>query len=550
MRKSSEEFEPKIGRIKSRGDVVRRPHLNTVVRAMSRAGAHRIGSGKSKAIARPRGFGRRVIVKARIVSLKGKSLGGVRAHLSYLVRDGVTRDGAEGQLYGRDERSIDRGDFLDRFAGDNRQFRFIVAPEDGSQLDDLKPLVRDLMQGLEHEMGMKFEWIAVDHFNTGHPHSHIIVRGRDDRGKEIIIPRHTISHGLRQRAQDWMTRELGPKSEHEKLSDLQREVSADRFTELDRRLVALTRENIVHPGTAHVGTRDLLIQRARHLETMGLAHPASAGLWRLEPQMQQTLTRMGERVDIIRSAQRALTAAKVERDAAQIATDRDSMQPVIGRIVARGLSDELADRHHLIIDGIDGKVHVREIGRANDRDDLKRGGIVEILPATNSSQQRVRMLSMAELEAQIKTPGLSWLDQLDPKAIAPEGFGVEVMHARYARWRQLQAVEIVPKDESLRVLSGAELAHLQERMLAQIADHVKDPSLEMARLGKQIEGTYLGHVDTADGRKGIFDRGMALTMAPWSPALERRLHEKIIGIVHEHGIALGRAIERDLGLGL
>jgi type IV secretory pathway VirD2 relaxase len=550
MRKSGEEFEPKLGRIRSQGDAVRRPHLNAVVRAMSRAGAHRIGSGKSKALARPRDFGRRVIVKARIISLKGKRLGGVRAHLGYLVRDGVTREGAEGQLYGRDERAIDWGDFLDRCAGDNRQFRFIIAPEDGSQLDDLKPLLRDIMQGLEGELGTSLDWVAVDHFNTGHPHSHIIVRGRDDRGKEIIISRHAISHGLRQRAQEWMTRELGPKSALEKLSDLQREVSADRFTELDRRLVALSRKNIVHPGAAHTSMRDLLIQRARHLEIMGLAHPESAGLWRLEVHMQQTLTRMGERVDVIRSAQRALTAAKVERDAAQIATDRDSTQPVIGRIFARGLSDELADRHHLIIDGIDGKVHVREIGRASERDDLKRGGIVEVMPATKSSQQRVRMLSMVDLEEQIKTPALSWLDRLDPKTIAPEGFGVDVMQARHVRWRQLQGMDVVPKDESLRALSRAELARLQEQTRAELAKHVKDPSLEMARPGTQIEGTYIGHVDTADGRKGIFDRGVALTMAPWSPALERRLHEKIIGVVHEHGIALGPGIERDLGLGL
>ncbi len=550
MRKCKHDFVPKLGRIKARSAVVRRPHLNAVVRAISKAGAHRFGRGTTKTASRPHGFERRVIVKVRIVLLKGKSLGGVRAHLKYLVRDGVTRESAEGQLYGRDEQPIERDKFLERCDGDGRQFRFIVAPEDGIKLEDLKPLVRDMMQGLEHDLGTPLDWAAVDHFNTGHPHSHIIVRSRSETGIEFTIPRHTISHGLRQRAQDWMTRELGPKTAQEKMGDLVREVSADRFTELDRRLVTLSRDHVTYPGAAHTDYRDLLIQRARHLESMGLARPERAGLWRLEPHMQQTLTRMGERVDIIRTMQRALTAAKVERDPAQFATDQNSAQPVIGRIVARGLSDELADRHHLIIDGLDGKVHVAPIGRASDRDDLKRGGIVEVVPATQASQQRVRMLSMVDLEAQIQAPGTSWLDRLDAKAVGREGFGGEVLHARQARWRHLQDVGVTPKGETMRMLSAREMAHLNTRTLEQVAAIVNDPLVEMATPGQRIEGTYLGRVDTADGRKGIIDRGIALAIVPWSPALARRQHEKIIAMVGDHDITLARGLSRGIEIGM
>ena len=550
MRKSNEDFIPKLGRIKSRREVIRRPHMNAVVRAMSKAGAHKFGRAPSKAASRPRGFGRRVIVKARIVSLKSSSLGAVRAHLKYLVRDGVTREGAEGVLYGRDEQAIERDKFLGHCEGDERQFRFIVAPEDGSQLEDLKPLVRDMMQGLENELGMPLDWAAVDHFNTGHPHSHIILRGRSETGIDFTIPRHTISHGLRERAQAWMTRELGPKTALEKLGDLAREVQADRFTELDRRLVTLSRDQIAYPGAAHTDYRDLLIQRARHLESMGLARPESAGLWRLEPHMQQTLTRIGERVDIIRTMQRALTAAKVERDPAQFATDRDNTQPILGRIVARGLSDELADRHHLIVDGLDGKVHVANIGRANDRDDLKSGGIVEVVPATKASEPRIRMLSMVDLEAQIKAPGLSWLDQLDAKAIGREGFGLDVLHARHARWQHLQELSVTPKGKTLRALSARELSDLNKRTLAHVAEIVKDPLLEKAMPGTRIEGTYLGHVDTADGRKGIVDRDHSLAIVPWSPALARRTQEKIIAMVGDHDITLARSVSRGIEIGM
>ena len=42
---------------------------------------------------------RRVIVKARYTRIVAGDLGAARAHLKYIVRDGVTREGAPGRLY-------------------------------------------------------------------------------------------------------------------------------------------------------------------------------------------------------------------------------------------------------------------------------------------------------------------------------------------------------------------------------------------------------------------------------------------------------------------
>lgn len=125
---------------------------------------------------------RRIIVKTRIVKLAGKGLDGARSHLRYLQRDGTTREGERGELYGREREGVDGKAFLDRGSEDRHQFRFIVAPEDGAEYEDLKPLVRRLMADAERDLGTKLDWVAVDHFNTGHPHSHLIVRGVDERG--------------------------------------------------------------------------------------------------------------------------------------------------------------------------------------------------------------------------------------------------------------------------------------------------------------------------------------------------------------------------------
>lgn len=56
---------------------------------------------------------------------------------------------------------------------------------------------------------------AVDHFNTGHPHSHVVIRGKDDRGSDLIIAQDYITAGLRHRAEDLATLELGQETERE-----------------------------------------------------------------------------------------------------------------------------------------------------------------------------------------------------------------------------------------------------------------------------------------------------------------------------------------------
>lgn len=108
---------------------------------------------------------RRVVVKGRIVGLKrGSQAAG--AHLRYLVRDGVARDGEPARLYGPDGDDVDGAAFTERGAGDRRQFRFIVAPEDGAELSDLRSFTRELMDQMQTDLGTRLERLWLQ----GHPH--------------------------------------------------------------------------------------------------------------------------------------------------------------------------------------------------------------------------------------------------------------------------------------------------------------------------------------------------------------------------------------------
>jgi len=113
---------------------------------------------------------------------------------------------------------------------DRHQFRFIVAPEDSVEMDDLRGFTRDLMRQMERDLDTHLDWIAVDHHNTGHPHTHVIVRGVLDDGRIFNIAGDYIAHGIRHRASELVTLELGPQTEIDRQNKLCQEIEAERLT--------------------------------------------------------------------------------------------------------------------------------------------------------------------------------------------------------------------------------------------------------------------------------------------------------------------------------
>jgi type IV secretory pathway VirD2 relaxase len=328
---------------------------------------------------------RRAVVKARIVRLAGKGARAAVAHLRYLQRDGTTREGEPGSLYSAELDAADGKAFLERGREDRHQFRFIVAPEDGADYQDLKPLIRRLMTQAEKDLGTKLDWVAVDHFNTGHPHSHILVRGKDDRGKDLIIAREYITKGLRQRAVDLVNLDLGPRTDREIMRSNLREISQERFTGIDRRLLrAVDGEGLVSPSHRDRVEQSLRAGRLATLSRMGLADEERRGRWRLAENLEPTLRAMGRRGDIIATLDREVRSRALAispMDYAVYDPADEQSQPIVGQVLTRGLSDEETDREYLIIDGIDGHTHYVEIGEGCGADmTIREGAIVRISP--------------------------------------------------------------------------------------------------------------------------------------------------------------------------
>ncbi len=293
----NDRFQPKIGRpSQKRGHINGRAFKLIAREAGKSARSHvrrasltrrpvaELGRGKGSlhALLLPKPGWRHVVVKARIARHGTSDLGAARAHQTYLQRDGVTPDGRPGQLYDRERDDIDGGAFLARQKGDTYQFRLIVSVEDSPQMAELKPFVRDLMAGMEHDLHTQLDWVAVDHFNSGHPHTHIIIRGRDDQGQDLVMARHYISHGIRNRARELVTLELGPELEIDRIDKLRRDLTAERFTQLDRQIVEHAEGGILTISAmpeAERGWSAYRNGRLKVLARMGLAEEKQTGVW-------------------------------------------------------------------------------------------------------------------------------------------------------------------------------------------------------------------------------------------------------------------------------
>jgi type IV secretory pathway VirD2 relaxase len=391
-RQDDDRFRIRPGAPKYRGDTF----INQVLQQTSKAGSKasktvrnagqrpgaRLGRGHVAARFVGRSLtpnARRVTIKARLVHLKQAGRRSTEAHLRYIEREGVDRQGGPGRAYGPTTDAADLDAFKERGTDDRHQFRFIVSPEDAEQLDDLHTYTRHLMARMEADLGTRLGWVAVDHWNTDNPHTHVVLRGKDDTGKDLIIARDYIAEGMRLRASELATEWLGPRTELEIQRAMRREVDQERWTGLDRTLQREAVDGRVRPEALAEPRlqrqRQVLIGRLQRLQQMGLATEQQPGTWAIHADAESTLRAMGERGDIIRTMQRAMSGRQRELAVFQ---PGENGRAIVGRVAGKGLADELYDKGYLIIDGTDGKAHYVALPSRSELAQYPSGAVVEV----------------------------------------------------------------------------------------------------------------------------------------------------------------------------
>ena len=572
-----EDFRIRPGRIRSRGGQRALPVIAQALAAAQRAGGYvsrrgriiapgrsTFGRGRVASLRATHRLGhrsRQVVVKARVVKHGGRA--SLAAHLGYLQRDGVTRDGEKGVLFGAESESLDRNEFAARCENDRHHFRFIVSPEDAPQMGDLKGFIRELMTRMEKDLGTRLDWRAVEHWNTDNPHIHVIVRGVGEDGQNLVISRDYIREGMRAVAREIVTRELGLRSDLDIHASLERQVEAERWTKIDRDLArTLQREGVIdtapEPGVRPDGDHALRMGRLRKLERLGLASEIAPGQWTLADEAQPALRELGERNDIIKRMHKAMSDRGIDRGAASYVLAPDPAQPVIGRLVDRGLHDELIGRAYAIVDGIDGRTHHVQLPNIEATGDCRPGAIVELRHFEDSKgRQRVALAvrSDMDLSAQVRAPGATWLDRRNLASDGRDlggGFGTEVRAAMEARAEHL-ADEGLARRQGQRIIFARNLLDTLKRR--ELDATAKELSAEIglphtpSKAGEYVAGTVRQRLTLASGRFAMIDDGLGFQLVPWSPSLDRQIGKHISGVMRGDG-GVDWSLGRGRGLGL
>jgi type IV secretory pathway VirD2 relaxase len=575
-----DEFRIRPGRVRSSAKQRARPFIAQALAAAQKAGAHvsrsgRISPGNRSTFGRGRtasvranhaltGRSRVVVIKTRVVRHRARATP-LTAHIAYLRREGVTREGEKARLFGPLNDDVDGRSFAAQAEGDRHHFRFIVSPEDAADMADLKSFARDLMGQMEKDLATKLDWAAVDHWNTDNPHVHIILRGRTDDGQDLVISRDYIKDGMRARAADLVTQEMGPRTDLDIHRSLTAQVEAERWTQLDRQLVRDSRDRGVidlapDPNAQPDEYRALKLGRLSKLETLGLAEQVGPGQWTIDDKAETTLRDLGERGDIIKRMHRALTERGIERGSASYVLAAESLDtPVIGRLVDRGLDDELKGSAYVVVDGVDGRTHHIKLPDLDAAGDSAPGSIVELRKFDDAQGRRrvaLAVRSDLDIDRQITASGATWLDRQniarEPVALSEGGFGSDVRQAMTARadhlveqgFAERRGQHVTFTRSLIDTLRNRELEALGAKLTAETGQ-----PLNRAGSGGYVTGSYRQRFTLASGRFAMIDDGVGFQLVPWTPSLEKQLGRHVSGVTRDDG-GIDWSFGRKRGLGL
>lgn len=575
-----DDFRIRPGRIRSSSAQRARPFIAQALAAAKKAGAgisrsgrivsgnrSRFGRGQRASIQAKRLINSRsrgAVIKARVVRQTSRSAP-LATHLNYLRREGVTRDGEKAHLFGPGGDDADPKAFAERCQDDRHHFRFIVSPDDAVDMADLRSFTNDLVGQMEKDLGTQLDWVAVDHWNTEHPHVHLIVRGVRDDGQDLVISRDYIKEGMRDRACDLITQELGPRTDLDIRRSLERQVEAERWTQLDRQLVRDGREAGVidmapDPSAKPDEYHTLKVGRLRKLETLGLAEQVGPGQWMIDDKAEATLRELGERGDIIKRMHRALTERGIERGSASYVLAAESLDtPIIGRLVDRGLDDELKATAYAVVDGVDGRTHHIKLPDLDAAGDSSPGSIVELRRFDDAQGQRrvaIAVRSDLDIDRQITASGATWLDRQniarEPAALSEGGFGAEVRQALERRAEHLVGQGFGERHGQRVTFTRNLIDTLRRRELEALGEKLSGETgqpFNRAASGEYVAGSYRQRFTLASGRFAMLDDGLGFQLVPWTPSLEKQLGKHVSGIARDDG-GIDWSFGRKRGLGL
>ena len=306
--------------------------------------------------------------------------------------------------------------------------------------------------------------------------------------------------------------------------------------------------------------------RLKKLQSLGLAQEKQTGVWQFSPDVEAKLRSLGQRGDIIKTMHRAMRGVGIDRAAGSFAMF-DTVKPnnrIAGGIAGLGLTDQINDRHYIVVDGVDGKVHYADVGHMRPEFVPDKGMIVvvENSPSDSGERQRTRLrvLSYLNLEKLVDAEGATWLDKellwKSQEKMNPSGFGSEVASAfaKRRQWLVTQGLGAVGTTGTFQPQPRM-LDQLRQRDVRQASQVLsKELGLAHAQLGEgdRIDGTFSRSVNLASGKYAVIQKSKEFTLVPWRPEMEQFRGKALSGTAGSQGIGWdwvsSRSPSRNIGL--
>ena len=288
-------------------------------------------------------------------------------HIYYLGMDGKGPDGKKPEFFTEKGKEVETG----AIEKEERVYKIVLSPEHTVSADsrkklNIQQLTRDFMAEFEKQYALpdkreerftkdmqpgetgRLRWFAASHYNTSNPHSHIVIRGIDSKGHEVYLDPDLVKRS-NEIARDLVTKQLGQRTKLEIESQLNREITSERFTQIDA--VIAKKLEIYHTA---VPLSSVQKDRLEYLEHhMHLATKIGANTYQLEPKWKQILKYNGRKDDYIKTIYHDLPPEKREQFMNQQSKHRLVIYrrdwTVTGKVVANGIADELLDRPYVLV---------------------------------------------------------------------------------------------------------------------------------------------------------------------------------------------------------
>lgn len=326
-------------------------------------------------------YSRKIVVKACYV--KNNKTGfaeKIKAYFDYISRDHAGKDAHKPELFSKESVQEISKDMIADFTKSEHNFRFIISPEDGDKLE-LKEFTRNLIKAIEKDLGTQLSWVASCHYDTNEPHVHLVVDGKNDIGKKLLMTRDYISRGIRNRASEIINNKLGLQSDDEITKRLEISAVRSNKSELDVVIKNNIKDDCINLKSldnkdSEIIRPQILERRLNYLASKGLAFNQGEQSWRIKENYLDDLRALGRTSSIIERLSRKLAVNKDRCElisAASLAEKSPS-----GQVVGRGFVNEIDEGQYVIVKTEQGKHLYVELEKYSEKSPTKVGEWVRI----------------------------------------------------------------------------------------------------------------------------------------------------------------------------